>query len=172
MLGMNSGSNPPAGEPDDTGPVIPHHVRALLAIALFIPLIWAIWSLAGYAATHPNASPADRLHETVLMSIVLLGILLIPWPRLGLSIKKVGWLEFEHVVAVQKKETVETVIALEGRLANVQSGDANAELRDILLKFLGQYDRWYFNAQRISNWGSKQPGFERLAQFPTVAAYV
>ncbi len=36
------------------------------------------------------------------------------------------------------------------------------ELDLLVRQFLDQYARWYFNAQRIKNWGSKQKGYRRL----------
>jgi hypothetical protein len=185
--GEQSGEVAERGEVD----VLPlRRIRVLLSILLIVPLSWSVWSIASYAAIHPNAPPSElRLHETALICGVLLALLVVPWPRLGLALKKVGWLEFAQVVGVQKKESIETIVAVEGRIERIEqelerarsgeggiaanvttsvpSANASAELRHILMMFLQQYGSWYFNPQRIVNWGGKQPGFERLAQYST-----
>ncbi|XXT19445.1 toll/interleukin-1 receptor domain-containing protein [Sorangium sp. So ce429] len=38
-------------------------------------------------------------------------------------------------------------------------------LRALLERFLRSWSVWYFNASRISNWGSRQQSFERLKEF-------
>lgn len=42
---------------------------------------------------------------------------------------------------------------------------AEEPLRSPLQRFLRTWDAWYFNAPRIRNWGSRQSGFERFADF-------
>ncbi|HTN85636.1 MAG TPA: toll/interleukin-1 receptor domain-containing protein [Sorangium sp.] len=41
------------------------------------------------------------------------------------------------------------------------------DLEVIILQFLGRWSRWGFNAARLRNWGSRQPGFGILADFTT-----
>ena len=169
-------------------PLIPRFVQIPVAIIIAVPLGWSIWRCANYAWKHVDTSPTDlRLPETVLVLIVALALLLLPWDRLGVSVKKIGWLEFDQVVAVQKKESVDSIIALENRVVTLerllqqsqtvspapllaqpvsQNGTANDALRELVLAFLRHYERWYFNAPRIRLWGSKQEGFAKLAEYP------
>jgi hypothetical protein len=44
---------------------------------------------------------------------------------------------------------------------------AQDDLLALLMLFLRQWERYYFNATRIHNWGSKQAGFERLRDYST-----
>jgi hypothetical protein len=170
------------------GRLIPPVIQVVLSIVIVVPLVWSVWRFIEYARTHPSATPTDlRLPETVLMLIVALMIVLLPWHRLGLSVKKIGWLEFDQVVTVQKKESVDAVVALEDRVValerilqstavrsssqaqpSIQMGTANDELRELVLRFLRQYQRWFFNAPRIRLWGSQQEGFKKLADYPDV----
>ena len=39
------------------------------------------------------------------------------------------------------------------------------ELSNTLTKFLEKYDRWWFNALRIHNWGAEQPGFKSVSEY-------
>ena len=177
------------GQQGSRGRLIPRAAQIVFAAVIIVPLAWSIYRFMEYAWAHPAATPTElRLPETILLLIVALALVWIPWHRLGVSVKKIGWLEFEQVVTVQKKESVDAVVALENRVvelerllaqltpstgapptqAFIQSGKANASLRDLILTFLRQYQRWYFNAARIRLWGSKQAGFEKLSEYPAV----
>jgi hypothetical protein len=48
---------------------------------------------------------------------------------------------------------------------NDTNPSTESELARLLEDFLRKYSRWYFNATRIRNWGSKQTGFSRLGEF-------
>jgi hypothetical protein len=173
--------------PEIRGPLIPRFVQIPAAVIIAVPLAWTIWRIASYAWKHADTSPAElQLPEIVLVLVIALALLLLPWQRLGVSVKKIGWLEFDQVVAVQKKESVDSIVALENRVIALerifqtsavvqavpavqpvtQDGTANDALRDLVLVFLREYRRWYFNAPRIRLWGSKQAGFGKLAEYP------
>ncbi len=40
------------------------------------------------------------------------------------------------------------------------SAKVSSELEDLIIKFLTEWNNWYFNATRIYNWGAKRSGFE------------
>jgi hypothetical protein len=46
--------------------------------------------------------------------------------------------------------------------AFVESQDESEGLRNLLIEFHDRYSRWGFSPLRIQQWGSKQPGFEKL----------
>lgn len=52
-----------------------------------------------------------------------------------------------------------------GPLPTPPGGKESEELRNTLIQFLKSYDRWWFNALRIYNWGSKQQGFQSIADY-------
>jgi hypothetical protein len=170
--------------------VIPKTLQVGLGVILVVFILAALAWLVRYAYLHPETNPTHlRLHEAIVFAIALLVLIVFPWNKLGLRVKKVGWLEFERVVSVQKKEHAQGLVLLDKRFAEleqrfqgrasgqnsgasnpaqVQIGRAGEELQELLLSFLRKYPSYYFNAPRIRNWGSQQPGFRQLEKYSTI----
>jgi hypothetical protein len=172
-------------------PLVPKMLQVSLGVVLLAFIVAALGWLVRYAYLYPETKPTDlRLHEAIVFAIALLVLIVLPWHKLGLRVKKVGWLEFERVVTVQKKEHAQSVDLLDRRvteleqwfqsldssgqnsgpskLAHVQTGRASEELQELLLLFLRKYPSHYFNAPRIRSWGSQQSGFGDLEKYPTI----
>jgi len=164
-------------------------VASILIAVVFLSLAW----LVRYAYMNPTVTPTQlRVHEVIVFAVALLVLVLMPWHRLGLRIKKVGWVEFERIVTVQKKEHAETIASLVDRLSAleamlpreagvspdpadathgitpVQTGEANRQLRDLILTFLKSRPAHYFNAARIRSLARGDERFGTLSDHPSV----
>jgi hypothetical protein len=176
-------------------PIVAPMLRYLVATILTMVALAGAAGIARYAWHHPDTEPsALRLHEVVLVAVVLAGFVVFPWQRTGWRITKVGWVEFERIVSTQKKEQVDSFELLAKRVDRLERevpdpsqlsagaaksakaanpavpgmGVENEELRNILLTFLRAHPALYFNGPRIRRWGGEQAGFESLKQYPIV----
>jgi hypothetical protein len=175
-------------------PALRYAIAGLLGATAMI----AAAGIIRFAWLHPDTEPANlRLHEVLLVSVIIAAFVLFPWERTRWRVKKVGWIEFDRIVTTQKKEQIESVALIEKRISILEDalalqrssqpadrpgtesdtdlasarpgeGTGNDELRRLVLAFLKAHPSWYFNAARIQNWGAGRPGFGKLGEYPTV----
>lgn len=114
--------------------------------------------------------------QMILAGTVILLFALAPWKALGLRLRKVGFLEFERVVSGQAAEHAQELTELRTRLdemevkvrgideiAPISEHLEDVDLRPLLNKFLEQHRPTAFSPLRIRDWGSRQQGYEKLA---------
>lgn len=150
-------------------------LASLLALGLIVP---STIFIVRYSLTPDRfVSPADLgLIQLMMAGTVILLLALAPWRALGLRIRKVGFLEFDRVVSGQAAENAQEftelrtrIEELETRLRGVDEMTPisehleDVELYPLLSKFLHEFRPTAFSPLRIRDWGSRQPGYEKLA---------
>lgn len=167
---------------EDTARVLGLHPGVRWGLAIFFGGIllftsWRYWCFV----ENPNVPPSPSqlgLPTIFVFSGAMLILLLIPWERLGLRLKRIAGFEFEQVVETQATEHAEELTEIEDRLASLEKAVRDVhegiqleemyyepELQERLLDFLTRYESTAFSPMRIRQWGAKQPGFERLATY-------
>jgi hypothetical protein len=159
---------------------LPILVRVILIFSLLGLLGFSIFVILRYLADPTLASPKELgIPSLLLFSLVGLVILLVPWDKLGLRIKKIGAVEFEQVVLTQRKEQAEALDSLSQRIEKVErvyipktetedSPIPRHELEDLLMKFFAKYPKTAFSPWRIQTWGAQREGFNRLSQYSRI----
>lgn len=126
-----------------------------------------------------SASPNELGIPTFLLCAIAAPLVIsIPWSRLGIRIRKIGWLEFEQVVLSQKKEQAELLDSLSQQVEKLEVGiqgipippapRQQKELDNLLLKFFTKYPKMAFSPWRIQNWEDEREEFKRLRQYSNV----
>jgi len=132
-----------------------------------------------------EASPKDLgLSSLLLFSLACFFFFAIPWHKLGLSLKKFGPIEFEKRLDGQSEEHIRDISEIEKKISQLEStvyangkikqgviaepSPREKELRELILKFLSEYDRWSFSPLRIEEWGADRPGYSKLAGDPSL----
>jgi hypothetical protein len=98
---------------------------------------------------------------------------------LGLSLKKFGPFEFERKLEGQSEEHIKDISALEDKIAQLEAamkasgGEVKTteiqptpdekEMRDLIIKFLTEYEQWSFSPLRMETWGAQRSGYSKLA---------
>lgn len=150
-------------------------VAAALSLALIVPSIVFVvrYSLAPAQFVSPTELGITQL---ILAGTVILLFALAPWKALGLRLRKVGFLEFDRVISGQAAEHAQELTELRTRLdemetkvrgmdeiSSISEHLEDVELIPVIVKFLEQHRPRAFSPLRIRDWGSRQPGYERLA---------
>ena len=126
-----------------------------------------------------SASPNELgLSAVLIFSLSATVILLLPWNKFGLKIKKIGIFEFEQVVAAQAAENAEDMRFLEERIESLEDTMRQTEgmhslmevfnepeIKSLLNSFFASYPNTPISALRIRTWGATQPGFEKLSEY-------
>jgi hypothetical protein len=135
------------------------------------------WKYINFPET--SASPSELgLSAITIFSLSATVILLLPWNKFGLKIKKIGIFEFEQVVSAQAAENNEVLIYLEERIENLEDGLRKTEgthtlneifnepeLLNLLKSFFSKHANIPMSALRIRTLGASQPGFEKLSKY-------
>jgi len=159
---------------------LPMPVRWLLALAALLVLSVSAMLMWSYIQNPQyRASPQElQLGNLILAAFAILILAIVPWYKLGLRIRKIGALEFDRVVSTQANEYAEEFSELRTRIveleAMVQGLDEISEtskyfaaqtLRPLVSDFLKAFQPTAYSPLRIREWGSRQSGFEHLADF-------
>jgi hypothetical protein len=126
-----------------------------------------------------SASPSELgLSAITIFTLSGTVILLLPWNKFGLRIKKIGIFEFEQVVAAQAAENNEVLGYLEERIEYLEDEIRQTvgshmlsemlnetKLSDLLKTFFSKHSNTPISALRIRTWGASQPGFEKLSEY-------
>jgi hypothetical protein len=164
----------------DPDSVLPRRLQILLSVLLVVIIIGCGLIMWAYIADPSSASPKELgVPSLLLFAIGTLLVILIPWAKLGIRIKKIGSLEFEQVVLSQKKEQAELLDSLSQRVEKLESvnvpkqeGEPTTrprhELDDLLLQFFAKYPKTAFSPWRIQTWGGQREGFKRLTQYSKI----
>jgi hypothetical protein len=184
--GLNSSEPVFRDSPFSTGfPLWLRVVVSIVCLAIILCCLVLIWR---YIANPQSASPKELGVPTLLIfSLAILIMILVPWGKIGLRIKKIGAIEFEQVVLTQKKEQAESIDSLLDRIENLEQQYAKSssmtattdvskraqELEILLKKFLSEHQQ-AFSVWKIQTWGAKREGFQRLGQYSksTIASYL
>lgn len=145
-----------------------------LGISAFI-----IAYIVGFAVGCVNVAPKDLgLISILLFSLASLLFFWVPWHSLGLSLKKFGPLEFDRKLEGQSVEHIENFSALEDKIEKLEKlllseGSENkhnsnvvslteAEYKNLIIRFLMDFNEQPFSPLRIESWGAKQEGYKEL----------
>lgn len=173
-------------KPDDEEPLIENGstfelpvwfrwATSTLALALIVPS--TIFIIRYSLDPERFVSPSDLgVVQLILSGTLLLLFAMAPWKTLGLRIRKVGFLEFDRVISGQAAEHAQEMAELRTRIdemestvrglneiASITESFEDAELVPLLTKFLKQHRPTAYSPLRIRDWGSRQPGYEKLA---------
>ncbi|MFO8163162.1 MAG: hypothetical protein R6T98_01350 [Desulfatiglandales bacterium] len=165
----------PAGPQD----LLSGRLRFLLCLLLVVVIAVCLMVMGIYIADPQSASPKELGIPTLLLVAVgALFLILVPWSKLGIRIKKIGSVEFEQVVLSQKREQAELLDSLSQRVEKLESAGSPSdtktttrpmhELDELLLKFFAKYPKIAFSPWRIQTWGSEREGFQRLRQYSRI----
>lgn len=159
---------------------LPKWARTILVIVFVLIEIFISWQYCLFIRNPQNAaSPTDLgLPTLFVFSSTAIFLLLLPWEKFGLRLKKIGGIEFEQIVETQATEHAEEYAEIDKRLSDLENalritnptyeiGEKffAPELRKLLVDFLTQHNAAPISPLRILTWGSKQPGFERLSSW-------
>jgi hypothetical protein len=159
---------------------IPVWFRWAASIVAFALIVLPTIVIVRYSITPERfVSPTDLgLTPLILAGAAILLAALAPWKALGLRIRKIGPLELEQVVTTQATEHAEEFTELRARIEELETKARRAdeispitehledvELYPLLTKFLEEFRPTPFSPIRIRDWGSRQPGYEKLAHF-------
>lgn len=159
--------------------ILSGRLRFLLALLLILVVGVCLVIMGRFVADPQSASPKELGIPTLLLfAIGALLVILIPWSKLGIRIKKIGSFEFEQIVLSQKKEQAELLDSLSQRVEKLESAGAATdtkpsvrpthELDELLLKFFAKYPKTAFSPWRIQTWGGEREGFQRLKQYSRI----
>ncbi len=165
------------GEPIQGLPRWVQVVIGLSATTVLCVSVFLMWKYIDDPKSY--ASPKElQLSNLLIFSLSVLLFILVPWGKLGIRIRKIGSVEFDRVVSGQAREHAEEfaelrarIEELEGRVrgmdevATISETFATPELRPLILKFLNDFQPNAYSPLRIKKWGSRQPGFEKLADY-------
>ena len=176
---------------------IPIWVRAPLTILLVSMIVSCIIIFVSTVLKGGVASPSDlELSNLLIYLCTLLILIVMPWKKFGLQIKKIGLIEFENVISVQKEEQADIDSEILKRIERLENEylyrklsfeskenpdtigshvneknvellytNQNHQLSELLLLFFNKFNHTWFSSTRIKNWGSKQDGIEKLANY-------
>jgi len=191
MTEQNSEAEYLSDEHDEVENVLPKKLTVWLAI-IFGLCALASLALIIFYALRRDAKPSELNLGTVLIyCLTALVIVLIPWKKLGLRLKKLGFVEFERVIKTQKKEQIVDIVSLQkqidqlkgippigtgpvgeravepmaGTPRDVKRNGERESLLGLLQKFLQHYSRYYFSPSRIKFWGATRDGFHELDSY-------
>ncbi|WP_321389181.1 hypothetical protein [uncultured Desulfuromusa sp.] len=160
--------------------VIPPWVKWPLVVVFALILLvcfYLYWQYIACPTTSPSPSELGLASITIFCLTVTV-ILLIPWAKFGIRISKIGFIEFEQIVAAQASENNEILTYLEERIETIEDALRQTEgtyslnqifnepeLYNLLKKFFMQYHDTAISALKIRTWGASQSGFEKLSKF-------
>jgi hypothetical protein len=178
MKELNSDSDEPLDQASQSFAIpLPFKMLAT-AIALCLIAFPATFIVLYARFPKEYVSPATLgLVPLMLAGTAILLFSLAPWRALGLQIRKVGFLEFERVVNGQAAETAGEFAELRAHIEELEQTSRrldsmapiaehfeDMELVPLLIKFLQAFQPTAYSPLRIREWGSRQPGYERLKQ--------
>jgi len=115
----------------------------------------------------------------LIFFFTLILIVQLPYKKMGVRITKIGILELTGIVQEQNQDKSEDIADLQTKINELElrlntidttnidrdalEGKQQRNLEELLIKFLSEYSSWAFSPLRIQAWGSKQKGFEELA---------
>ena len=144
-------------------------VSAVFATALVSPCIIFLWKYSHGSATSKEASDLGITTLLIAGTIVAL-FAFAPWKSMGLSLRKIGFVEFERVINTQAMERIIDLTELRGRIEKLErvgideDRPRSDDVKSQLSKFLREHRRWAFSPLRIQQWGGRQSGYEDLSQ--------
>ena len=110
MTEQNSEAEYLSDEDDEVENVLPKKLTVWLAIIFGLCALVSL-ALIIFYALGKGAKPSELNLGTVLIyCLTALVIVLIPWKKLGLRLKKVGFVEFERVIKTQKNEQIVEIV--------------------------------------------------------------
>jgi len=143
-------------------------------------IIWRYWC---YIRNPLDTASPDKLGLPALFVFSGLSFLffLVPWEKLGLRVKKFGFLEFENIIETQATEYTEAFSEIEERINYLENCLENQTkvnslkeyhefqqapiLKELLVDFFTQNDHLEYSPVQILNLISQQPGFQK-SQMP------
>jgi hypothetical protein len=179
---------PPTPDDDaDSGlpPILKFGLSGVFGLVAFVVLVF----MAHYA-WRTDAKPSELyLGQVLIFALSAIVLLLVPWDKLDLRVKKVGWLEFQQTTRNQTESIggvledidqmkrrlkmapfseFQQIGELEGQQLIYKAREDDAENRDhldhLLEKLLQRFPGRYFSASSVIWWGAEQEGFEDLAK--------
>jgi hypothetical protein len=149
---------------------------AVIACAMILPAV--VYLIRFTISPALLVSPKElNLDKIALFGVLILLLAIAPWDRLGLRIKKVGWLEFDRISRGQATESAVELTEIRTRLdeveSRVRSQDTVATIAEhfgelevipLLVRFLTEHQPRAFSPMRVRDWGARQSGFERLGK--------
>lgn len=165
---------------DQEEELFPENIRKTgFWVSLVISLAIIIYYVA-FIFQRVSPTPKDLgLSNLLLFSAGCFLFFAIPWHNLGLSLKKFGPLEFERKLEGQSEEHIKDISEIENKLAQLEAAmkasggiettaerqptQDEKEMRDLIIKFLTEYERWTFSPRRMETWGAQIPGYSKLA---------
>jgi hypothetical protein len=150
-------------------------ISGILALGLIVPP--TIFIVRYSVAPAQYVSPANLgVVQLILAGTLILLFALAPWRALGLRIRKVGFVEFDRVLSGQANENTLEFTELRTRIEELDTkmrglDDVtpisehleDLELYPLLSKLLNENSATALSPLRIREWGSRQPGYEKLA---------
>jgi len=172
--------NDPGEDPlvtDDTSFEVPawfRWVASAIAIVLIVPPIVFIFRYSFSPGRFVSPSELGVI-QLILAGTAILLFALAPWKALGLRLRKVGILEFDRVISGQAAEHAEVLAEFRTRLdeletmvrgmseiAPISEHLEDLDLVPLITRFLSDHRPTAYSPLRIRDWGSRQPGYERL----------
>lgn len=163
------------GEPIQGLPKWIKIITASICIIILSTSVFLMWKYV--EAPQQYASPKElQLVNLIIFSLSILILVLVPWNKMGIRIRKIGTVEFDRVVSGQARENAEEFAELRARIEELEGRTdgmdeinsitehfSGIELRPLLLKFLKSYEPKAYSPLKIYKWGSRQSGFEKLS---------
>ncbi|WP_269533512.1 hypothetical protein [Chitinimonas sp. BJYL2] len=162
--------------------VLPRSYKWLLTV-MSLSLACFVLSLIISAKSSPEALSALSGISPASLLIFSLGTLIFawtPWEEIGLSITKVGPIEFQRIINKQSTEHAQEIADLGSRIEalenHIHKNNAGAIIQevflapsvsDLLLKFLSSNSHKAFSPQRIRYLSSFNSEFSPLTQYET-----
>jgi hypothetical protein len=116
MAEQNSEAEYLSDDDDEVENTLPKQLTVWLVIIFGLCALVSL-ALIIFYALKKDAKPSELNLGTVLIyCLTALVIVLIPWKKLGLRLKKVGFVEFERVIKTQKKEQILEIVSLQNQI--------------------------------------------------------
>jgi hypothetical protein len=169
---------------------IPKWLKVAVTIISVVILVLCGLAVVAYVDRDLNGvSPKDfGMSSLVIFALSTLALVWVPWREIG--VKKIAGVELIEDIQTQNSEQIEEISELYKRIESLEetcsepeapirkkfeseSAESNSgqprrkleSLSELLISFLSKHSQWSFSSSRIVSWGSKQHGFEELANY-------
>lgn len=159
---------------------LPWWFKVLVSV-ITIPVILVVFYLYWLYIFNPDSyqSPKELGLPIILMfSVSLLVFAFIPWEQVRLIFKKIGPFELQEMLNTQANERDKELSEIDERLTTLEdkvfTGDETSfitksfygpKLRQLLVKFLSEYEPTAYSPTKIKKWAAKQKGYEEFSKF-------
>lgn len=168
-------------------------ILILCVISLFFSVFGGASLILSGGISFVVPTPNDFGLSVVLpMSLISTVLLALPWENENIAISQIGPIALERKIEGQAREQEIELAEIQSEIQSIRdklsnrtieqhknssgtefshSGDEEEmryipkELEEMLFKFWGEFDRWAFSPSRISQFGPKQNGFEKLSKY-------